>query len=147
MAVSACAVIGKWNNPLYIKVWMPPSGQDELKLPFLLHSCLDIVEEKLRAQTPPDLFLGPLIPIEEFRTYGYVGNTQTKLIVATLGEAQEAHIKRLCQKLNDYVVATICNPFYTPDTPINSREFDSRVESLFSSQPPTPTHGRNWSVG
>jgi hypothetical protein len=39
-----CAQVGKQNNPLYIQTF---GQEDELKFHFIVHTSLDVVEEKL----------------------------------------------------------------------------------------------------
>ena len=47
MGVVGCAVLGKENNPLYIKAF---GDHDQLRFHFIVHTALDFVEEKVAAQ-------------------------------------------------------------------------------------------------
>jgi trafficking protein particle complex subunit 2 len=87
--------VGKQNNPLFIQTF---NQEDELKFHFVVHTSLDIVEEKLAKlrfllsfsfffftlfgrSTSLDAFLGVLYPTEDWTVYGHVTSSGTKLIV------------------------------------------------------------------
>ena len=96
-AVAAVAVVGKDNDPLFLQHF---NDADELKFHYIVHTSLDIVEEKAASgngSSSSDLFLGLLCPIEDFHVYGYVTNTQIKLIAVLedIGKVQvrDAEIK------------------------------------------------------
>jgi hypothetical protein len=103
MRVACCAIVGKENNPLYIQTW---NQDDELKFHFIVHTSLDIIEEKSKAKEKQnalgkvklrqtfgsvssfffffffkDCFLGVLYPTEDFNVYGYITNSGAKLIL------------------------------------------------------------------
>ena len=96
-AVAAVAVVGKDNDPLFLQHF---NDADELKFHYIVHTSLDIVEEKAasgKGGSSSELFLGLLCPIEDFHVYGYVTNTQIKLIAVLedMGKVQvrDAEIK------------------------------------------------------
>ncbi len=89
--------MGKQNNPIFIQTY---NQEDELKFHFVVHTSLDIVEEKLAKfrsffffffffffshfcfrSTSLDAFLGVLYPTEDWTVYGHVTSSGTKLIV------------------------------------------------------------------
>lgn len=80
MKVVCVAVIGKSNNPLYIKCY---DGSDTLKFHYIVHSALDVIEDKSskKGQGVPDLYLGMLYPTEDYKVYGYSTNSKVKFII------------------------------------------------------------------
>lgn len=93
--IRCVAVIGKRNEPLYIRSFNGKSEEkqwireDELKFHYFVHSALDVVEEKVLQYTRASPqgkgfwkpYLGLLCPIENYRVYGYLTNTKLKLII------------------------------------------------------------------
>lgn len=68
-AVCAFAVIGKGNNPLYTRAY---GNDDHLKFQFILHTALDIVDERISdtkgaGGADKDLNLGLLTPVEDYK--------------------------------------------------------------------------------
>ena len=43
--MACCAIVGKHNNPLYIQTF---NQDDELKFHFIVHTSLDVVEERIQ---------------------------------------------------------------------------------------------------
>ena len=56
--VACCAVVGKQNNPLYIQTF---NQDDELKFHFIVHTSLDIVEERTQAREKPVSLVSRLV--------------------------------------------------------------------------------------
>ena len=96
------AVIGKENNPLYVRCAKPeqvtficpPASSNnslqELSLHYTVHTSLDVVEEKLAAtnqaktagtSSDRELYLGSLYTSEHQKVFGYVTNTKIKLVI------------------------------------------------------------------
>jgi len=130
MKVVCVAVVGKTQNPLYIKSYDQTEG---LKFHYMVHGSLDVVEEKLKKSTPTtELYMGLLYPTEDYKVYGYITNTKIKLIVVVLDDAdlKEVDIKNFFKRFHQVFAGTVCNPFYTPDDVIKVKKFDTDVDNL-----------------
>ncbi|KAL0589773.1 hypothetical protein ABG067_002322 [Albugo candida] len=81
MLIACVAVVGAANNPLYLRTF---DEDEDLTFRHIVHVSLDLVEEKLRSWTSVaaknEMYLGFLSPIEDYRVYGYITNTNIKLI-------------------------------------------------------------------
>eukprot|EP00322_Chrysochromulina_rotalis_P029860 CAMPEP_0115849264 /NCGR_PEP_ID=MMETSP0287-20121206/11359_1 /TAXON_ID=412157 /ORGANISM="Chrysochromulina rotalis, Strain UIO044" /LENGTH=147 /DNA_ID=CAMNT_0003303225 /DNA_START=11 /DNA_END=454 /DNA_ORIENTATION=- len=143
MTVVGVALLGKENNPLYIKAY----GQhDQLRFHFIVHTALDFLEEKVGAQqqqqsapgavgaSKHDSYLGLLYPIEELRVYGYLTNCRTKLIaVLDNDEVKDGEMKAFFRRLHTLYVDTTSNPFHTPDRELASVGlFDRNIQRIVS---------------
>ena len=146
MGVIGISVLGKDNNPLYIRAFGP---YDQLRFHFIVHTALDFVEEKVATQrqqtsTPSapqpaaagtskhDSYLGLLYPIEELRVYGYLTNCRIKLIaVLDEEEVKDAEMKALFRRLHALYVDTVSNPFHAPDSELyGCASFGRQVERI-----------------
>mmetsp|Transcript_66019 Transcript_66019/g.130918 ORF Transcript_66019/g.130918 Transcript_66019/m.130918 type:complete len:150 (-) Transcript_66019:30-479(-) len=143
MPLSGVAVLGKENNPLYIRAHRQHA--DQLRFHYIVHTALDFLEDKVGAQrqagpatpsgnTPSkhDCYLGLLYPIEEFRVYGYLSNSRIKLIaVSDDEEVKDGEMKALFRRLHALYVDTVSNPFHTSDTELSDcASFDRQVERI-----------------
>lgn len=142
MTVAGVAVLGKDNNPLYIRAYGP---HDQLRFHFIVHTGLDFLEEKVTAQrqaagtsaaaaatSKHDCYLGLLYPIEELRVYGYLTNSRIKLIaVLDDEEVKDTEMKALFRRLHNLYTDTVSNPFHTPDTELyGCASFDRQVQRI-----------------
>ena len=148
MTIAAIAVLGKDNNPLYIRAFGgkddAPLPQDEqLRFHLIMHTALDYVEEKVGAQrqtmaasaatsTKLDMYLGMLYPIEQYRVYGHLTNSRIKLIAVLDDEdPKEGEIRALFRRLHSLYVDTVSNPFHTADSDLyGSTSFQRQVERI-----------------
>lgn len=68
MKPACVAIVGKSNNPIFVQTFEGGSStDDELKYHFIVHTSLDVVEEKVAAkekQGSLDSYLGLLYPTE-----------------------------------------------------------------------------------
>uniref|UniRef100_A0ABI7WMJ7 Trafficking protein particle complex subunit 2-like protein n=2 Tax=Felinae TaxID=338152 RepID=A0ABI7WMJ7_FELCA len=99
------AVIAKENYPLYIR---SAPTENELKFHYMVHTSLDVVDEKISAMGKAlvdqrELYLGLLYPTEDYKMF---------------------------RKLHNSYTDVMCNPFYNPGDRIQSRAFDSMVTSM-----------------
>ena len=46
-----------------------------------MHTALDIFDEKLKESSMKSPYLGMLYPTEDFKVFGFITNTNTKLVV------------------------------------------------------------------
>ncbi|KAI9026967.1 Sedlin, N-terminal conserved region-domain-containing protein [Hyaloraphidium curvatum] len=118
LAVNCIGIIGKQNEPIFIKNF---TSQPELKYHYLCHISLDVVEERIAALGGRfnDLYLGLLTSIEDLAIYGYMTNTKIKFIVIVqLTDAliKDADVKSLFRRIHAAYVNLVSNPFFDLDT-------------------------------
>eukprot|EP00026_Physarum_polycephalum_P011003 Phypoly_transcript_11194.p1 GENE.Phypoly_transcript_11194~~Phypoly_transcript_11194.p1 ORF type:complete len:140 (+),score=18.47 Phypoly_transcript_11194:416-835(+) len=138
MKVVCVAIVGRANNPLYIRSF--DQNEDPLKYHYIVHSSLDVVEERVhkdnnkKVQTT-DMYLGLLYPTEDYKVYGYTTNTKIKLIVVVLDDAdvKDSDIKNFFRWFHNVYTGTVCNPFYVVDTAIKSKKFDKDLDQAIRS--------------
>ncbi|OWA53607.1 putative Trafficking protein particle complex subunit 2-like protein [Hypsibius exemplaris] len=137
-------VMGAENQPLLIKI--SPNIQDPIKFHFMLHSALDVVEEKSQPlpKTPGsisgadlrELYLGLLYPSsDEVRVYGYCANTRMKMILiveASNTTLRDNEIRTMFRRLHVAYSNMIMNPFYDVGQPISSKSFHDFVDSMIA---------------
>eukprot|EP01100_Stratorugosa_tubuloviscum_P008732 TRINITY_DN3631_c3_g1_i2.p1 TRINITY_DN3631_c3_g1~~TRINITY_DN3631_c3_g1_i2.p1 ORF type:complete len:139 (+),score=65.48 TRINITY_DN3631_c3_g1_i2:115-531(+) len=134
--IACIAVIGRANNPIYIRSFQPQA--EELSLHFTAFCALDTIEERLQIKPKEgifDPFLGFLFPLEDYKVYGYITNTNIKIIVILneYTEIKEQELKTLFERLHTAYINAICNPFYNFDEPIESQTFDVEVAAAVAS--------------
>ncbi|XP_070575566.1 trafficking protein particle complex subunit 2-like protein [Ptychodera flava] len=133
------AVIAKENYPLYIKT-IPT--ENELKFHYTVHTCLDVVEEKVSSVSKSvndlrELYLGLLYPTEDYKVYGYVTNTRVKFVIVvetSNNTLRDNEIRSMFRKLHNAYTDMLCNPFYTPGETVKSRAFDKVVSNMMASE-------------
>ncbi|CAD7078010.1 unnamed protein product [Hermetia illucens] len=131
------AIIGKDNSPQYIAT----SDLDkELELQYRVHAALDVVEEKCEpgTKTTPEsreLYLGLLYSTETHKIYGYVTNTKIKFIIvmdSSNTALRENEVRSMFRNLHILYTDAVCNPFYIPGEPLNSKKFDKSVRGIMT---------------
>ncbi|KAJ3149480.1 Trafficking protein particle complex subunit 2-like protein [Geranomyces variabilis] len=133
--VICIAVIGKTNNPLYIKNCSRNAVYPDLKCHYIAHTAIDLVEEKISTTKHADQYLGLLYALEELAVFGYITNTRVKFIVVTsLTDAaiKDQEMKALFRKIHNAYVALVSNPFWDPDAQraISSPNFDRAIAQV-----------------
>ncbi|RUS18797.1 trafficking protein particle complex subunit 2-like protein [Endogone sp. FLAS-F59071] len=61
--VNCIAIIGKQNNPLYIKNFS--ATHPDLKYHYIAHTSIDVIEERVINIKTPDVYLGLLYAMED----------------------------------------------------------------------------------
>lgn len=134
MKICCVAVVGATNNPLYLKTFEQPA--DVLKFHFIVHTSLDVVEERASssaAKKSLDLYLGFLCPYEDYKVYGYVTNTKNKLIIVVDDyDLKDFDVKNFFKSFHAIFADAVCNPFYTPNEKITGKRFDLSIQKLVS---------------
>jgi trafficking protein particle complex subunit 2 len=121
------------DNPLHISLF-PPHQNEMLDMSFLLHSCLDVFDIRMRSKTV-NQDLGLLQAVDErLATYGWLTNTGVKFIivvdmagrpppsdadtrkVAPIVGLRDSDLKPAFRALQTAYIQLLLNPFYTPDT-------------------------------
>eukprot|EP00045_Choanoeca_perplexa_P005892 m.49378 g.49378 ORF g.49378 m.49378 type:complete len:100 (-) comp13351_c0_seq10:868-1167(-) len=93
----------------------------------------------LRSASPEnrDCFLGPLMPGDGLKAFGYMTNTLIKFIVVYEAAAiKDPDARPILRKLHELYARAVCNPFVKPSTPIVSKKFDAQIKQLL--QPSVP---------
>mmetsp|Transcript_26080 Transcript_26080/g.59242 ORF Transcript_26080/g.59242 Transcript_26080/m.59242 type:complete len:161 (-) Transcript_26080:271-753(-) len=154
MVLASIAVLGKENNPLYIRAFgrgskEEPSQDQLLRFHFVVHTALDFVEEKVTAQKSAgassgasgsggaasaklDPYLGLLYPIEDLRVYGYSSTSKVKFIaVLDDEEVKDAEMRAFFRRLHGLYVDTVANPFHPPESELyDCAKFQRQVDRL-----------------
>ena len=98
----------------------------------LIHTCLDVVEEKKGSS---DSYLGLLSATEAHRVFGYVSNTQIKLMVAVAesGDLKPSNVGSLLKHIHTLYIDAVSNPFHSLGDTLDSPSFEASLVSLASS--------------
>ncbi len=103
---------------------------------FVLHSALDLVDEK--AWSSPQSFLQPAVDeFNEFHVRAYIAADGARFLLlhekitedTAKRTRSEDCLRSFFDEVNELYVKVALNPFYEPDTPITSKTFDQRVLS------------------
>jgi|LauGreDrversion2_3_1035106.scaffolds.fasta_scaffold29998_1 trafficking protein particle complex subunit 2 len=142
MSIVAFGIIGKHNEPLYIRIHSLSTDDvnadsESLCLQSIIFTSLDVIEEKRGKKQVPsaiigDNFLGQLFVIEDYRIYGTISNTLTKLVIvldASIAVSNEA-VREVFAILQRVYVNFVMNPFYEIGASINSKEFDQKINTV-----------------
>jgi Sedlin, N-terminal conserved region len=134
MPAFAVAIVGKQNEPLFIYA-EEESAVEALYLQTVMHASIDIIDEKRRrlATTPAtgDTYLGQLLSISDFKTFGSHSHTSIKVIVVCDTSTSEAGaIRDLIGAIQGLYTQSAMNPFQGTGSIITSRIFQQRVIQL-----------------
>lgn len=138
--VAAVAFIGRTNETLFYKTFVG-SHDDGLRLNLAVFASLDAVDEKLQlrktgrlADSSKDAFLGMLMPVEENKVFGYITNTQVKILLVVRDVLlREDRLRELFKMLHRMYADALCNPFAAVDAPVTSPAFDEAVTRAIES--------------
>ncbi|EGF84339.1 hypothetical protein BATDEDRAFT_85297 [Batrachochytrium dendrobatidis JAM81] len=119
--ITGLAVIGKNNNPLYIRNF---TNQPSLKYHFLAHTSCDVLEEK-----------GLLYIMEDLSVYGYMTNTRIKFVLmVTVADTaiKDQDIKGIFRKIHSAYVDLQLDPFWDPETSsmISNQNFIRQIDAI-----------------
>mmetsp|Transcript_8879 Transcript_8879/g.13252 ORF Transcript_8879/g.13252 Transcript_8879/m.13252 type:complete len:152 (-) Transcript_8879:89-544(-) len=114
--IRALAIVGKENEPLYVKTYTDNKEDDQLSYHYHLHCSLDIIEDKVNTSrkgynAARELFLGHLFTVEDYSLYGYATNSLVKLIVLVDGQLQNSVVKTWLREFHELYVEAMANPF------------------------------------
>ncbi|XJO70625.1 hypothetical protein BDV3_000272 [Batrachochytrium dendrobatidis] len=131
--ITGLAVIGKNNNPLYIRNF---TNQPSLKYHFLAHTSCDVLEEKVAPGSKNfDLYLGLLYIMEDLSVYGYMTNTRIKFVLmVTVADTaiKDQDIKGIFRKIHSAYVDLQLDPFWDPETSsmISNQNFIRQIDAI-----------------
>jgi len=133
LVIAALAIIGRQNNPLYLQTFV--QHDNALKFHFIVHSSLDVVEERVKKKNKGDKldkYLGLLYPTEDYKVYGYVTNTNVKMIIVTTENAnpKDPDLRMFFTNFHKLYVNAASNPFYESNTKIDSPSFVKALTTL-----------------
>lgn len=135
--IRCVAVVGQTSNPLYLKSFS--EAEDSLKFHFIVHSALDICDEKLtqpkrKVGSPSESYLGLLYPTEDYCVYGYLSNTRIKFIlVVDNHDLPDDHVHSFFRRFHSAYVDAASNPFHVPGKRITSPAFAERIRTIVNS--------------
>lgn len=152
LPVEAVAIIGPQNNPLLIKKFGGSSKGEGvgsisyLRLNFISHTMIDIIEERIAAPTPgttstsspatkQDCYLGLLAVLEDLAVFGYISCTRVKYLIFIQVEdktIKDVEVKQIFKQMVDLYVRCCLNIFYDPFAikKITSKAFLQGIEKL-----------------
>ncbi|KAF9110036.1 hypothetical protein BGX27_006859 [Mortierella sp. AM989] len=130
--ISCIAIIGKQNNPLYIKNFNPSHA--DLKYHYIAHTSCDVMEERA-AMKAQDMYLGALFSMEDLSVYGYMTNTKIKFItVLTVPDViiKDLDMKNIFRRIHTAYTNLACNSFYEIDSQkmIKSKRFEQEIDAI-----------------
>eukprot|EP00741_Cyanophora_paradoxa_P019479 tig00021127_g18804.t1 len=130
--ILAAGIVNKNQAPIFLRVF--DDSTDALRFYLLIHSSLDIVEERASKKSGgapvPDSYLGLLLPSEDTRVYGSISNSKMKFfVVVDDAEAQDA-AKTFLRKLQTLYVDAISNPLIDPETWTPSKKFERDLMAI-----------------
>ncbi|GES85075.1 trafficking protein particle complex subunit 2-like protein [Rhizophagus clarus] len=115
--IQSIAIIGKQNNPLYIKNFS--ASHPDLKYHYIAHTSCDVIEERVGTAGPEaaDTYLGLLYAMEDLDVYGYMTNTRVKFVVvlSVTNAIRNTEMKNLFKRIHNAYINQVCNPFYNLD--------------------------------
>ncbi|KAI9326571.1 trafficking protein particle complex subunit 2-like protein [Zopfochytrium polystomum] len=134
--VQCIAVIGKQNNPLFIKGFS--SNHQYLKFQYCCHTACDVIEERVSSGAKhSDLYLGLLYAMEDLAVFGYMTNTKVKFVVIigmTETSVKDSDMKILFRYIHSAYVSLVSNPFWDAESKIVSKRFINTMTELAGKQ-------------
>lgn len=142
--VIACvAFIGHASEPLFFKA-CPPFDDDLLKLQLAVFSALDVVDERVPkrklpaeprgpgAAAPQGAFLNLLLPVEDFKIFGYVTATSVKIILIVKDVLlREDRVRNLFVLLHGAYADAVASPFApVGNAPLDAPAFARVVDGI-----------------
>ncbi|PVV02638.1 hypothetical protein BB560_002902 [Smittium megazygosporum] len=114
MRINCIAILDKDDSPIFIKAYGEDSD-DELKYQSLVFTCIDLIEEKISQRSEKSMFLGLLQSIGALLIYGYVTNTNVKILLFIVNSSVKVNSKQVIEifnKIHLEYINTVSNPFY-----------------------------------
>ena len=82
------------------------------------------------ASAPQEMYLGYLLAIDDYKTYGYYSNTHTKIIVVTEAATNESTMRDFLTALYGMYVSATQNPFQETGQVLVSRKFNNSIQQV-----------------
>ncbi|KAJ2496221.1 hypothetical protein GGH96_005989 [Coemansia sp. RSA 1972] len=130
MKIHCISILSRHGTPIYLRNY---TICDDVKYHYLAHTSLDIIDTRTQSHS----FLGHLQTVGDLSVYGYITNTNVKIIIviSVSNESptvRSSHMRRVCECVHAAYVALVCNPFNErrEEDKIQSERFDLVVEKL-----------------
>ncbi|TKR65217.1 hypothetical protein L596_025648 [Steinernema carpocapsae] len=115
------------GSPLYFKV-SDKDKENALVLETFLDCSLDIVEERIEQKKIPELYLGPLINDYNYKSFGFITNTNVKfLLVTDIFNTSLADQDIRAVPALSYIASAPCLTSWAPKRPCLSCVADGRA--------------------
>mmetsp|Transcript_102501 Transcript_102501/g.330736 ORF Transcript_102501/g.330736 Transcript_102501/m.330736 type:complete len:147 (-) Transcript_102501:148-588(-) len=124
--VNVLIIVGKDDSPIY-EADLSSSGtrEDSPHLgQFVIHASLDLVEEVV--WTTSSMFLRVVDKFNDFHVSAYCTAGHTRFVLLHKVRNEEA-IRAFFGELHDLYIKAVLNPFYRPNSWIDSPIFDQKV--------------------
>lgn len=151
--IIAVAFIGRQNEPLFFYSVPEETGiagqkfSSNLNMQMIVHSSLDIVEERKRktsssAPSTFDLYLGQLLQVDEYKVFGHYSNTHMKTIIVcdAATDASDGATKDIILSLRNLYILAVQNPFQITEGSLTSVKLKNRIQQTFASFNNKVTH-------
>ena len=128
--IEAIAIIGKSNQPIYIKKYKTDQ-ETNLKYDFIAHCCTDIIDTRTSTKSK-DLYLGLLCCMEDISCFGYVTNTKLKIVLMVTVQdktIRDASVRTVFGSVQTVLAEMMCNPFYN-EADIRCQKFIKTIDAL-----------------
>ena len=132
------------------------TSADELQLHFLMHSSLDICDEKVAAKIPQSVnhdaantaagspqparpfsnstsdarFLDKVFQTNRWSVHAFHSCTAVRVLLVTVGDAPRDAVQPLCRHIYESASTALCNPFRELDDPLGSARFVASVNNI-----------------
>jgi hypothetical protein len=148
--VACVSFIGRGSAPLFFRAFSAAAGSDEeLQLQLAVFSALDAVDERVpERRIPPagagagapapaaapggGAFLNLLLPVEDYKVFGYVTATSVKIIVVVKDVLlREDRVRELFVRLHAAYADAVASPFApVGDAPLGAPAFAAAVDAV-----------------
>ncbi|KAI7835139.1 Sedlin [Kickxella alabastrina] len=121
------AIVGTNDSPLYEAEFGIQRDENKYLNQFIVHAALDLVDD---AQfTNNACFLKTVDRYNDWNVSAYVTPSNIRLMLLFESKSDEV-VRAFFMECHELYLKTLMNPFYEPNTPIQSLAFDSKVHAL-----------------
>ncbi|KAJ2582217.1 TRAPP subunit [Coemansia sp. RSA 1836] len=121
------AIVGTNDSPLYETELGVQRDESKYLNQFIVHAALDLVDD---AQFMSNAcYLKTIDRYNDWNVSAYVTPSNTRLMLLHEAKADDA-IKLFFTDCHELYLKTLLNPFYEPNSPIQSQAFDTKVNTL-----------------
>ncbi|KAJ2890121.1 Trafficking protein particle complex subunit 2 [Coemansia aciculifera] len=121
------AIVGTNDSPLYETELGVQRDESKYLNQFIVHAALDLVDD---AQFMSNAcYLKTVDKYNDWNVSAYVTPSNVRLLLLHEVKADDA-IKLFFTDCHELYLKTLLNPFYEPNSPIQSQAFDAKVNTL-----------------
>ncbi|KAJ2489948.1 TRAPP subunit [Coemansia sp. RSA 2050] len=121
------AIVGTNDSPLYETELGAQRDESKYLNQFIVHAALDLVDDAQFMSTA--CYLKIIDRYNDWNVSAYVAPSNTRLMLLHEAKADDA-IRLFFTDCHELYLKTLLNPFYEPNTPIQSQAFDIKVNVL-----------------